>query len=141
MTKMVAPEVGKLHFRNGEHGQWKEEFSAVNQRLGAELMGDRVQRGFAAAARRHAGFLAAEGYMQSGSYREAAHAAFLAILQFPNCLGCYELLLHCAEKIGANTELLRRRLDRELKDAAIEDMFLYRDNLVSECESVVRTLN
>lgn len=136
-TKVVVPEVGKMHFRKGEHGQWKEEFTSADQRLVNELIQDRIEQGFIAAAKQHPGFVAAETYLQSGNYKEAATAALLAIIQFSSNRKCYNTLFRAVENLGENTEWLRRQVDSELKSLSVEDMFIYRDKLVNECKDLV----
>ena len=37
-SKIVVPEPGKMHFRKGEHGTWREEFTPADQRLADDLI-------------------------------------------------------------------------------------------------------
>jgi hypothetical protein len=47
LAKIRPPEPGKRHFRNGESGTWREEFSDSDKKLANDLIGDRIERAFA----------------------------------------------------------------------------------------------
>ena len=136
-SKVVVAEPGKMHFRKGEHEQWREEFSPATQRLVDDLMQDRILRGFNAAAQRHPWLAEAETRLQSGNGREAAAAALRVITQFPNYRPCYEILFRAAESCGADTAPLRALAESELQNVTVSGSFIYRYRLVDACSELV----
>lgn len=140
LSKVVVPEVGKMHFRKGEHGQWKEEFTPANQSLANDLMQDRIEHGFYVAAQTHTGLMSSENLLQSGKYKEAAIEAFQSIIQFPNHSPSYDALFRAVDRCGENTASLRTRVETELKDLSVDGLFVYRDELVNDCKNLVCNL-
>lgn len=139
LSAVSVPEVGQLHFRKGQHGQWREEFSAHDQALAADLMQGRLQAAFTAAAAAHPANRAASEALKMGRFRDAAAAAFEVVQQYSNDKAAYETFALVCDKAGSNTVLLRDLVSRILSDA-VEEQFIVRDELISICESLLSTL-
>jgi len=139
-SKLVVPEEGKLHFRKGEHEQWRVDFSPGNQRLASEMLQDRISRGFELAARSHRGRLKYDQALSIGNYALAAGAALEVITQFPNSAESYQLLYRAAEASKLDVADLRRKVAKELGEQSIAENFRYRYELVAECKRLVQQL-
>jgi len=101
-TKVITAEPGKMHFRRGEHDQWRDEFSQENQRLVAELMQDRIIRGYEKAAELNPHLVAAQRHLDESEYRAAASEALSAIAEFPNFRPAYDALIAAIEACGVD---------------------------------------
>jgi hypothetical protein len=132
-SKIVVAEPGKMHFRKGEHGQWKEEFTPADQELAENLMGNRILDGFDAAASSHPALVHAQDLLASGDARAAAASALAAITEFPNHRPAYELVLRAAGSAGADTSALERLIASTLSQRDVASTFVYRHELVEEC--------
>ncbi len=139
-SKIVVPEEGKMHFRKGQHGQWREDFSAADQLLVDDLVQDRIWRGVEAAAAQHPGLAAANGSLGSGDAKRAATEALQAVIQFPNHRPAYELLLKAVESCGISAARLRSLVEAELKPRNTAESFIYRYELVDACGALVSGL-
>lgn len=139
-SKLVVPEQGKMHFRKGEHEQWKVDFSPENQRLAADLLQDRIALGFEAAAQSHTGRRRFDEAFALGNYALAAQAALEVITQFPNSETSYGLLFRAVKALEVDVSGLKCKVTEELAQQSIGDCFRYRYELVSECTSLVRKL-
>lgn len=139
-SKIPAAEPGKLHFRKGEHEQWRQDFSDGDQKLAERLMQDRLLQGFDAAASSHPGLAAARHELSSGRPSRAAVAALQTVIQFPNHRPAYATLLDAAAACGADTRPLRDLLATELGDRTVAGEFIYRYPLVDACTSLVAGL-
>ena len=85
VSRIAEPTPGARHFRKGEHGQWREEFSRRDRTFADNLIGDRLIRAFAKAADRHPNLALAREAETSGD-DEAAALNYLAVLRrFSTC--------------------------------------------------------
>ncbi len=132
-SKIVIPEPGKMHFRKGEHGQWKEEFSTADQELTDNLMGTRILRGFEVAAAKHPAMIRAQGLLAAGNARDALSEILVALADFPNSRLAYGLVIHAAESLGVDATVLKRLVSSQLNDREIASSFVYRYDLIEEC--------
>lgn len=139
-SKIVVPEPGKMHFRKGEHGQWRNDIAPADQQLVDDLLQDRVLRGMEAAAASHPGLAAAADSLNLGDPKKAAGEALQTIIQFPNHWPAYETLFRAAEKVGAGDTALRDSVQAELQDSTTEGVFVYRYELVDACTQLVTGL-
>lgn len=139
-SKIVVPEPGKMHFRKGEHGQWREDIAAADQHLVDDLLQDRVLRGIEAAAASHPGLAAAAASLGSGDPKKASADALQAIVHFPNHRPAYDLLFRAAAGLGIDAAELRDCVNAELKDMTTADAFVYRYELVDACTKLVADL-
>lgn len=139
-SRIVIPEPGKMHFRKGQHEQWREDFSVADQELVEDLMQDRILRGFEAAAKQHPGLAAAESSLNSGDGKKAMAEALQTITQFSGYRPAYEILFRAAESCGANSGPLRDLVNSELCAPTIGGLFIYRYELLDACEEMVRGL-
>ncbi len=140
LSKILRAEPGKMHFRKGEHEQWQEEFSPADQRLAEDLMQDRIQQAFIAAAKRHPGLTSAENSLKNGNDREAASQALRAIIQFPNYRPCYEILFNALERCRINTTSVRSLAASEFRNLTVSGLFIYRYQLIDACKQLVASL-
>jgi hypothetical protein len=141
LSKIIVAEPGKMHFRKGQHEQWREDFSRANQKLADELMKDRIVRGMEAAAKSHPGIAGAEKLLQTGHSREAAAEALRGITQFPNYRRGYETLFSAVENHGVKVARLRSQAKSEVGTSTTAGSFIYRYELVDECIRLVNGLN
>lgn len=139
-SRIITPEPGKMHFRKGQHEQWREDIPAADQKLVEDLMQNRILRGFDAAAKQHPGLAAAEISLNSGNGKKALAEALQTIIQFPNYRSAYETLFRAAESCGANSATLRNLVNSELGDPSIAGSFIYRYELVDACSEFVSGL-
>lgn len=137
-AKLIVPEQGKMHFRKGEHEQWRVDFSPGNQRLALDLLQDRILENYAAAARSHAGVGKAEHALAQGQPQAAMHHALAAIGQFSSSKQCYDLFVRGAEQAGVDVSGLQQKILEELGSLSISGCFLYRDDLVDECTKIMQ---
>lgn len=137
-SKLIAPEQGKFHFRKGQHAQWKTEFSPANRRLADELLQNRITDCFERAARSHGGVTAAEEALSRSDANKAVSAALSVIEQYPNFLYGYQLIFRAANLVGVECAALEAAVHKEIGSLAIEDCFIYRENLVNEARSIGR---
>ncbi len=135
------PEVaqGQLHYRKGEHEQWREEFSPQDQSLVADLMQDRIKKGFNCAALHHHSIAIYNRAIQKQSYHEAAVAALSALQQFPNSDHGYQLFFSALTHMGIDTTSLQDDVTRHLRSLAIEDYFKLPDRLLRACADLLST--
>lgn len=132
-SRIVVPEPGKMHFRKGQHGGWREDIASDDQQLVDNLMQDRMVRGFEAAARNHPGLAMAQNSLNSGDAKTAAAEALQTIIHFPNYRPAYELLFRAVDQCGMVSQQLRSRVDAELQDPTVAGSFIYRYELVDAC--------
>jgi hypothetical protein len=135
-SKLVVPEQGKMHFRKGEHEEWKVDFSLENQRLAEDLLQDRIVRGFEAAARSHQSNKTVERAVAARDYRGAAEAALEGITQFSSCKHGFQMLLRIAEAAAVDASSLRRAVDDELGSPSTGSYFRYREGLVHQARNI-----
>jgi hypothetical protein len=135
VSGVAAPAAGELHFRKGLHGQWREDFSPKDQGLAAELMQDRIVRGFEAAAGSHPDVKTMNEHRLSGNYAEAALAAVGVLKQFPNSRSVYEALADIASAAGIDASDLRSAAAATLTKQ-VEDQFLYRYDLLQTADEL-----
>lgn len=141
LSKIVKAEPGKMHFRKGEHEQWREEFPTGDQPLVENLMQDRILRGFNSAAEKHPGFVSANECLATGRIREALLESLAAITQFPNYLPAYEQFFQVAEKLDIDIAGLRKQVESELSSSSTSSAFIYRYELVDGCKKIAGTLS
>ena len=139
-TKVVSAEPGKMHFRKGEHEQWRGDFSAADQLLVENLMQDRILRGFDAAVQRHPGMAAAESNLRAGNGKQAAADALETVIQFPNYMPAYELLFRAADSCGADTAPVRNLAATALRNLTVAGSFIYRHELLDACRALVESI-
>jgi hypothetical protein len=133
------PEPGQMHFRKGEHGQYREEFSELEQELVKELMGGRIAELFEAAAESHH---KNEVYLEcigTNDFRGATEAALAVLRQFPNYDRGYQNFVVAAGKAGADTGELQLAIESSLSTSP-EDQFICRSALISLCELVLASI-
>lgn len=138
-SRIPSAEPGKLHFRKGEHEQWREEFSERDQRLVDELMGDRIVRAFDSAARAHRGQSQACAELGRGRPARAASAALRALREFPNSPAAQSILL-AAEAEAGDTHRVRDLLHAQGYDRSVAGQFIYRYDFVDACAALVAEL-
>jgi len=139
-SKLVVPEQGKMHFRKGEHEQWRVDFSPENQHLADEMLQDRIASGFKAAALSHRGNRQAEEAFANHDYTAAAGAALDVIIQFPNSIQSYEMLFRLGDGAGYDVSNLKHKVAARLGKHSIGDYFNYPYELVSDCSNLVCNL-
>ncbi len=139
-SKVIKAEPGKMHFRKGEHEQWRNEFSSSDQSLVENLMQDRILRGLNAAAAVHPAFSAADASMSAGNARSALAEALQALIQFPNYRPAYDLFFTAAVKLGVDVSALHSRVETELANPDTSGAFIYRYALVDACADLTRKL-
>lgn len=137
-SKIVKAEPGKMHFRKGEHAQWRQDFSGDDQTLVENLMQDRILRGFNSAAGAHPGFVSANEQLATGNTRAAMVESVLALTQFPNYRPAYELFFQAAEKLNTDVSALRSQVEAELANPDTSGAFIYRYALVDGCTELAR---
>lgn len=136
LDEIIPGEPGKLHYRKGEHGQWRQEFASGDQALVEDLMQDRIPQGFATAATAHPGRLAASEAEQRGALGEAARALLDVLTQFPNDRSTYQLFIQTGQRAGFDMGGLETALAEELSDR-VEDQFIQRENLLALCRTLL----
>lgn len=139
-SKIPVPENGKLHFRKGEHEQWKVEFSEENKRLVDNLLGDRIAQSFELAAQSHRGFLKGKDEFKKGNMVAAAKSALEAIKQFPNSMNSYELFFQAVNAAGLAVSQYHDQIRMELNGLTIGDYFRYPNQLVASCQQIAEKL-
>lgn len=132
------PEPGKMHFRKGEHGQYREEFSEPDQELAQNLMGSRIAELFNVAAESHVMNMTYSEHVGRGDFASATEAALIVLRQFPNYRAGYQKFMFAAERAGANIRELETMIDQALSTAP-EDQFLCRPTLITHCETILAT--
>lgn len=137
-SRLIVPEQGKMHFRKGEHEQWKIDFSSANQELAADLLQDRIIRGFAQAADAHRGVAASEREFAAGNWIAAANAALEVVEQFSSCFRGYELLLQSASAAGQNIREFEAEVRQVLSALTLGDLFRYQDVLVPKARNLYK---
>jgi len=139
VSEVPAAEVGKLHFRVGEHEQWRQEFSQTDQELVEGLMQDRLLRGFEAAASTHVGFVKAAAELRAGHCERAAAAALDAIVDFPNYRPAYRVFFDAMSACGVDARVPEALVEAHIADATVAGQFIYRYPLVDACTSLLDT--
>lgn len=137
-SKLPMAQVGKLHYRKGEHGQWKVEFNGLNQMLANEMLQERIISGFDNAAMSHENIKKSEDALVDRRAKDAAILLFDVLQQFPNSLDCYELFLRAMVASGFKVSKLRKIVNVELSNLQVEDCFIYRDGLISACKDLLK---
>ena len=142
LSAVRPPEAGTLHYRRGEHAQWRAEFSEPDQALAAELLQDRIPHGVDRAAAAHPALSRATASLGDNRPAAAAAAALVVLRNFPNHRPAYRLVAMAAERGGGITEAgsLLRRVERELETAELGEKFAYRFDLIDACEEIARHL-
>lgn len=96
--KIPHPEKGKMHYRQGKHGSWFDEFSQDDKSLSDLLMGDRILASFAKASKSRINAIDATAEMLPASAR--LNLALDALDQFPTSVEiartCADLARSCA---------------------------------------------
>jgi hypothetical protein len=140
-SKVVKAEPGKMHFRKGEHEQWRNDFSAADQSLVENLMQDRILRGFDAAAAAHPALISAKESLAAGQAQKVLTDSVKTLMQFPNYYPAYDLFLTAAEQSNLNVSTLRRQIETELASQSTSNAFIYRYELVDSCTNLAQTLS
>lgn len=135
-SKVPVAEEGKLHYRKGEHGQWRVDFTEHNQRLADDLLQDRIALGYEKAALSHTNIEKSKRALTEGRVNDAGRMLLDVIEQFPNSVKCYELFFNVAELLGLDTVKLRELLYEELSNLPVEGYFIRRDELISACKQL-----
>lgn len=135
---MQMPEVtqGKLHFRRGEHDQWREEFTREDQQLAANLMQDRLIQGFKRAVLHHPKLANYDQAMHRNAYLTAAENALCILQQFPNVEKGYQLFFEALSHLSIETSTLQTEVNQHLQSLAIEDYFKLPDDILTSCASM-----
>ena len=136
--KIPVAEPGKLHFRKGEHEQWRTELSMHERGLADDLMQERLIDSFERAGESHEGWISAQSHFQQGEHRSAAAGAVRTIAQFPNFMPAYELLLGAASACNVPNQTVGNlvlKLDR-----STEGQFRYHSALVDACTELASAL-
>lgn len=137
MSKIVVPEPGKMHFRKGTHGEWREDFAPEDHELVANLLGDRIGRRFRAAAETHPRMAEAKAALNEGR-AAAARAALGVLTEFPNHRPAFDLFVDAAGLAGKDTGPLRALAERTFsRGDALEEWFFYRYDLVDGCAATI----
>jgi hypothetical protein len=139
ITGIMPPTVGTMHYRKGEHGQWREEFTPQDQDLAASLMQDRIFRGFEAAAASQPDNKIAKESQQSGRLADAATATLRVLAEFPNYSAGYARLAEIADAVGVDTSRLKSVVASTLTRTP-EDQFIYRDELLQISDDLKRKI-
>jgi len=142
-AKAIAPREGELHFRRGEHEQWRDEFTAEQCRLTDALMGERLLDGFVRAARRHEAFRRAEAALEAGDAEAALCEGLNVIAAFPSQRVAYVPFLRALERTGTDSAPVRAAIEQQLGEGLIEMAFRYPQDLIDMCGAAVpaHTLN
>lgn len=137
-SKVIAAEPGKMHFRKGEHEQWREEFDAANRHLVEELMQDRIAHDFARAASRDPCLASFRRNMDARQPQVAVRDALEAVTRFPSQPCTYDALFAAAEACCIDVLALRRRIDMDVPKApTTAQCFLYPFEIVDYCRKFV----
>lgn len=141
-SKIVVPEAGKMHFRKGEHEQWRNDFSADDQLLADNLLQERLITGFELAAARHPGIKGSRQALENVDGKLAATQALKVITQFPNYRPAYDLFLHALTICQRNDDvnMLRHLIGKILGKPNVGDLFIYRYELVDKCAELTNSL-
>lgn len=132
-TKLRRPSPGELHFRKGEHDQWRSEFTVEDQRLAQELLGDRLIEAFAAATdfRKNIQQSATRGI------DEVQADALDIVANFPGQRAGYDALIAAAPNPGLADRQLQDQIEQRFKLSTTEGQFICHSDLVEGCRRLV----
>ncbi len=139
-SKVPIAEEGKLHFRKGEHNQWKIDFSAHNQHLANDLLQGRIIRGFEKAAQSHPNLRLSKNELIKGNAIHAARFALGAIEQFTNSKDCYDLFFEAMRSAGINVTRQKDIVSANLSSLATEDYFSYNEQSLAVCKQLLEEI-
>jgi hypothetical protein len=140
-SKTVIPEPGRMHFRKGEHEQWRVEFTPADIELVDNLLGDRILRGFEAAAKHHPRLIKAKTALERNDLVKAADSAYSVVKQFPNFRQAYNVLIDVADRVGCDCILLQTKLEEILPNPSIANCFKYHQELVDVSFDIVSNVH
>lgn len=133
LSKIATPEPGRLHFRRGEHEQWREEFSESDVRLVEDMMENRIPAAFDLAAASLLGGAPDDLDASVADSLAAANNALKTIVSFPNYRPAYAVFTRALAKCGMCVNDIERRVDLDLQCRSIAGQFVYRYELVDKC--------
>lgn len=135
----APPKEGEMHFRKGEHGQWREEFSAHDQQLAHDLMQGRLHGYFDLAAAQHPGLRQAAGKRAAGDLAGAAAVVLTALQDFPNFAEGYMLLTEILAEGGLDASRIPQIAPPDAS-AEISEKFTFRDDALRALADCVQYL-
>lgn len=132
-TKLRRPSPGELHFRKGEHDQWRSEFTTDDQHLANALLGDRIIKAFATATR-------STKCQQPSSPHvvdEIPAGALDIVENFPGQRAGYDAVLAALPQLGSAGRQLREQIDQRFSHPTTEGQFICHSDLIETCRRLL----
>ena len=120
LSKVPQPKAGVMHYRKGSHRQWRDEFSEQDLQFSELLLGTRLEKAYARAAR---GVAERRGLLTALDCREetaASHLVVEMVCMFPNDKWLLEIVSELFP--GIDIPVI----------AHTSDLFLYREKLLEQ---------